>query len=192
MDTSTLRAVTEELAALLSEVTHGDLGRRVPGAFRDVGDLCLHLVDQNIRVAAAIAGEMAWPSHRTDPMDRATLAASLDFYGGGLEAEYRQTAQFMVSAFASVTAGSRLCRMDGLYDDVEVAELYEIQVSSSVVHAWDIAQALGFSYQPAPDVASRTLRSILSRPDSIRGNSGTSLDPSDILGCVLELSRRAS
>ena len=191
MDTSTLHTATEELAALLSEVTQGDLEHRTPCASWDVGDLYLHLMDQNIRVAAAIASERVSQGHWTDLMDRAALDASLDLYGGGLDVGYRQTAQLMENAFASVAAGNRRYRMDGLHEDVEVAALYEMQVSNAVVHTWDIAQALGFSYQPAPDVAWRVLRAMLSRPAGTSGNSAVSLDGSDVFGCVLKLSGRA-
>jgi uncharacterized protein (TIGR03083 family) len=190
MDTSTLHAATEELAALLSEVTQGDLEHRTPWASRDVGDLYLHLIDQNLRVAAAIASETVSKSHRTDPMDRTALGASLDFYGGGLDVGYRQTAQLMENAFVSVTTMSRLCRMDGFDEDVEVAALYEMQVRNAVIHTWDIAQAMGFSYLPAPDVAWRVLRTVLSRPADNRGNSAAPVDGSDVFGCVLELSGR--
>lgn len=103
MDTSTLHTATEELAELLSEVTQGDLERRTPVASRDVGDLYLHLIDQNIRVAAAIASETVTLGDRTELMDRAALAASLDLYGGGLEMGYRQRAQILENAFGSVT-----------------------------------------------------------------------------------------
>jgi uncharacterized protein (TIGR03083 family) len=191
MDTSTLHAATEELAALLSEVTEGDLEHRTSCSSRDVGDLYLHLIDQNLRVAAAIASETVSRSHRTDPMDRAALDASLDFYGGGLDVGYRQTAQLMENAFASVTTGNRLCRMDGLHEDIEAAALYEMEVRDTVIHTWDVAQALGFSYQPAPDVAWRVLRTMLSRPVVTRGNNAASLDGSDVFGCVLKLSGRA-
>jgi uncharacterized protein (TIGR03083 family) len=191
MDTSALHAATEELAGLLSEVTQGDLEHRTPWASRDVGDLYLHLMDQNLRVAAAIAGETVSPSHRTDPMDRTALGASLDFYGGGLDVGYRQTAQVMENAFASVTASDRLCRMDGFDEDFEVAALYEMQISNAVIHTWDIAQAMGFSYQPALDVAWRVLKKMLSRPADTRGSSAASVDDSDVFGCVLKLSGRA-
>ena len=191
MDTSTLHTVTDELAALLSEVTQGDLVHRTPCASWDVGDLYLHLMDQNIRVAAAIASETVSQGHWTDLMDRAALGASLDLYGGGLDVGYRQTAQLMENAFASVAASNRRYRMDGLHEDVEVAALYEMQVSNAVIHTWDIAQALGFSYQPAPDVAWRVPRAMLSRPAGTSGNSAVSLDGSDVFGCVLKLSGRA-
>lgn len=190
MDTSTLHTATEELAALLSEVTQGDLEHRTC-ASRDVGDLYLHLIDQNLRVAVAIASETVSKSHRTDPMDRRALGAALDLHGGGLDVGYRQTAQLMENAFASVTAGHRLCRMDGFQEDVEVAALYEMQVSNSVIHTWDIAQAMGFSYQPALDVAWRVLKTMLSMPADTPGNGAPSLDDSDVFGCVLTLSGRA-
>lgn len=191
MDTSTLHAVTEELAALLSEVTQGDLGQRTPYTPWDVGDLYLYLMDQNIRIAAAIASETVSRGQQAEPMDRATLDSALDFYGGGLEVGYRQTAQTMENAFASVTDSNRLCRVNGLQDDAEVAAIYETHVSNSVIHTWDIAQALGFSYQPAPDIARRALLTLLSRPVGAQGDRAGSLCDADIFGCVLKLSGRA-
>lgn len=91
----------------------------------------------------------------------------------------------------SVTTINRLCPMDRFDEDVEVAALYEMQVRNAVIHTWDIAQAMGFPYQPAPDVAWRVLRTVLSRPADTRGNSAASLDGSDVFGCVLKLSGRA-
>lgn len=190
MDTSTLHAVTEELAALLSEVTQGDLRHPTPFASRDVGDLYLYLIDQNMRAAAAVASEAVPRSRPADSTDRAGLDASLNLYGGGLEVGYRQSAQLMENAFASVTAGNRLCRMDGLHEDVEVATLYEMQVSNSVIHTWDIAQALGFSYQPAPDVGWRMLRTMLAQPVATQDTSAASPDGSDAFECALKLSGR--
>lgn len=190
MDTSTLHTATEEFAALLSEVTQGDLRRRTQCASRDVGDLYLHLMDQNIRVAAALASESDSQGHRTDPMDRLALGTSLDFYGGGLEVGYRQTAQVMESAFASETAGDRLCQMAGLKEDIEVADLYEMQLSNTIIHTWDIAQVLGFAYQPPSEVAWRVLRTMLSRPTGHTEGRLPSFNGSDIIECVLKLSGR--
>ena len=190
MNTSTLHTATEELAALLSEVTHGDLGRLTPGPFKDVGDLYLYLNDQNIRVAISVANGQNSHSDPNDPIDRADLGVPVGSESAGLEVGYRQTAQFMEAAFASVTATSRLCRVDGLDEDIEVAALYEMQASNTVIHTWDIAQALGFSYCPEPEVAWRSLLAMVSRRAYSLDTSRASIDASDVFGCALRLAGR--
>jgi hypothetical protein len=147
-----LHTLTEDLASFLSEVTQGDLKCPVPSSSRDVGDLYLLLVDQNTSLATAITGEASPHGQWVGPMDRASLDAFVDpFYGGaGLEVGYRRTALLLENAFASVAEMSRLCRVKGVQQEVDVATLYEDQISNVVIHTWDIAQALGLPYQPPP------------------------------------------
>ncbi|MBF6332987.1 maleylpyruvate isomerase family mycothiol-dependent enzyme [Nocardia transvalensis] len=195
-----LHTLTEDLASFLSEVTQGDLRCPVPCSTRDVGDLYLHLVDQNISVATAIAGEAIPRGQGVGPMDRASLDASMDYYygGAGLEVGYRRTARLMENAFTSVTDMSRLCRVQGFRGEVDVATLYEEQIRNAVIHTWDIAQALGLPYQPAPDVTQRVLRTIVLRttqtpPTATPAGTDTEpevVDDAGAFACVLTLSRR--
>lgn len=183
MEVSTLRMLTEDLAAYLSEVTIGELTRAVPGSHGDVGDLFLTLIDQNVSVATAITGltvaRNQWPN------ERAALGASIDIYGGiGLESAYRQTALLMQHAFAATTDEVLPGQADG-FPEPAIATLYEVQISSTVIHTWDLSQALGFTYVPARDVIRRALRSAVAqiarnKPNGTRADTVlTSENPND-------------
>ncbi|ONM49902.1 maleylpyruvate isomerase N-terminal domain-containing protein [Nocardia donostiensis] len=200
MDVLLLHTLTEDLASFLSEVTLGDLGCPVPCSARDVGDLYLHLVDQNVSVATAITGEVDPRGRQVDPMDPTSLGALDRRYHGsaGLEVGYRWTARLMENAFASVTDTSRRCRVAAVGADVDVARLYEEQIRNTVIHTWDIAQALGLPYQPAPGVIRRVLWTTVLRTTQTPPVVGPVLtdtwpgvaDDADVFACVLTLLRR--
>jgi hypothetical protein len=198
VDVSTLHALTEDLAGFLSEVTQGELRRATPGAAGDIGDLYLHLISQNVAVATAITGEEVPRSRLPEAMDRVSLDASVDLFGScGLETGYRQTAHLMENAFARTTGGSQVCRINDHQSKGGIVTLYETQVGATVIHTWDIAEALGFSYQPSPLIARQILRSstllATQQPDARADNTQTgsrTLDDDTIFECVLRLSGR--
>ena len=155
MDVSTLRSVTEELATILSEVTHGDLGQPTPCGSWDIGDLYLHLIAQNFDVAAAITGGAVVRDLRAGPSERDALGASVNHYGGGYEEAYRFTAQLMTDGFA-VLADHDTRRWAG--QPMPVGTLYELQLCNTVRHTRDLAHAMGFDYEPAEHLSRRALR----------------------------------
>lgn len=162
IDVSLLHTLTEDLAGFLSEVTHGDLSRPIPGTTGDLADLYRHLLEQNIATATTVAGK---PISRI-PLD---LDARVDVYGGcGLESDYRRTARLMEDAFAATEA-------------VDAATLYDAQISNTVIRTWDVAEALGLHYRPDPAVTQRVLRSFATQ---------TPPTAPDIFDCVLTLSGR--
>lgn len=191
LDVSTLHTLAEELAALFSEVTVGDLQCPTHDAYGDLGDLYLHVLDQNLQVTAALtAGPIPrgeWP----DPQDRASLGRSIDNFGGcGLEVGYRQTARLVEGAFASPADGAKRYELTGTLGAVNLTALFEVQVSNTVVHTWDIAEALGFPYRPSPKIAQRVLKAaVLAAADPL----GTATAPSGATGeadtfeCALRL-----
>ncbi|MCU1645451.1 MAG: hypothetical protein JWN03_5726 [Nocardia sp.] len=192
-----LHTLTEDLASFLSEVTQDALGCPVPHSARDVGELCLHLIDQNIDVATAVAGEKVAYRQWAGSLDRASLDTSVDYYygGAGLEVGYRRTAGLMENSFASVTDMSRLRRVKGFQEEVDIATLYEEQIRNTVIHTWDVAQALGFSYQPAPGVTQRILRTTVLRtpPSTVPDGTGAwpgGVDDASAFAAVLTLSSR--
>ncbi|MGW6702567.1 hypothetical protein [Nocardia sp. NPDC055049] len=190
-----LHTLTEDLASFLSEVTHGDLKCPLPHGTGDIGDLYLRLIEQNLSVAAATAGDPTLHGPSIAPMDRASLDVSVDkCYGdAGLDAGYRRTARLMENAFASVTDASRLIRMTGAGGTVDIETLYEEQISSAVMHTWDIAQALGgLPYQPATDVTQWILRATVLRMTQTHATSaeGEVADDAGAFECVLTLTGR--
>jgi uncharacterized protein (TIGR03083 family) len=200
MDVSTLHTLTEDLAGFLSELTRSELTQPTSCAHRDIGDLYLHLIHRNLSVAAAVTGEVIQQGQRPDPMDRASIEDFLDQqYGGGLEAGYRRTARIMEDAFASATDVNRLCHVEDLSGELDTKTLYELQISDAVLHTWDVAQVLGLSYRPAPEVTLRILRTIVlgtepTRQDDVVGGTAAvrQIDDGDLFEGVLALSGRGA
>lgn len=151
MDVSTFHTLTEDLAAFLSEATQGDLRRPIPGTTGDLGDLYLRLIDQNVSTAAAITGETLEGDHRLNPSSRADLEFAVDDSGScGLEAGYRRSLRFVENALIASESGE-ICATEGRADRADLARLVETLISDTVMHTWNLAQALGFSYTPASD-----------------------------------------
>lgn len=178
MDVSALRTLNEDLAEFLAEVTVSDLRRPGPPAIGDIGDLYLHIINQNLTITAAVTSQPAPVVHRPD---RASLGAVVDNYGNcGLEAPYRQTTHLLENAFTADTNPGRLRHVNGLIDLMDVASLYETQIGNTVLHTWDIAHALGLPYQPAPELAQRALRAIarhIMRPPTTADGAQPLLEP---------------
>ena len=162
MDVSTLYTVTEELAAYLSEVTAGDLKRATPVPGRDIGDLYVHLIDQNAAVAGGLENGVAARDRQRDAMSRTTLAASVNLYGGGFEVLYRRTAEDVRAAFGSVRSADQRYSINGA--EIDAQTLYERQIRDAVLHTWDLAYALELPYRPEAELALRILRTLQEPP----------------------------
>ncbi|WP_072806825.1 maleylpyruvate isomerase family mycothiol-dependent enzyme [Rhodococcoides yunnanense] len=179
MDVSTLHTVTENLAEWLSEVTQGDLRQPTPVPAQDVGDLYLHLIDRNIVIAAGLTHEAVPKRLQSDPIRRSALDTPIYLHGGGLEERYRQTARRMESAFASVSSAELRYCIDGV--DLEAGAVYEKQISETVIHTWDLGQAMGFDYRPDDEVARRILTTLQEPPLA---------DADAVWACALRISGR--
>lgn len=186
-----LHTLTEDFAAFLSEVTHSDLDRPVPSSTRDVGDLYLHMLDQHHNLAAALGGQPI--PQPPGPHNHQGLNANVDpHYGSiGLEGGYRHSAQLVEHAFTATTDTSRRCQVAGFPAAADIAALYEEQIRNTVIHTWDLAQALGFAYQPGDEVAQRVLRTTVMRetPDTIGSDTDTP-NGTSAFASVLTLSGR--
>ncbi|MFF1945964.1 maleylpyruvate isomerase family mycothiol-dependent enzyme [Rhodococcus qingshengii] len=180
MDVSTLHIVTENLAEWLSEITQGDLRHPTPFPGRDIGDLYLHLIDRNIVITAGLTHKATHQRVQPDPSRRSALDTPSNHYGGGFEELYRQTARQMEKAFASVTSAELRHRIGGV--DLDAGTVYDKQISETVIHTWDLAQAMGFDYHPSPEIARSVLTTLQESP----------LDHADTAWeCALKMSGRA-
>ncbi|MBT1254354.1 maleylpyruvate isomerase family mycothiol-dependent enzyme [Rhodococcus erythropolis] len=162
MDISALHTATENLAEWLSEVTQGDLGQPTPLPDRDVGDLYVHLIERNTGITTVLTAETRPVRSRAHPMRRSALDVSANLYGGGFEELYRQTAQQTEGAFASIPSPALRYCIDGA--ELDASALYEKHVSETVIHTWDLAQAMGFDYLPASDVTHQVLTTLQKSP----------------------------
>lgn len=169
MDVSLLHTLTEDLAALLSEVTSGDLLQPSPDGSGDLGDLYLRLIAQNVTVVGVVTGVVAGggTSGRAfpEPRGRAELRACPDGCGAcGLDSGYRRSAHLLVAAFAEETDRARLYEMPGLFGGVDLTTLYAVQVRTTLSHIWDVAESLGLPYRPFIPFPRRVLRGAVSGP----------------------------
>ncbi|WP_258725937.1 maleylpyruvate isomerase N-terminal domain-containing protein [Cellulomonas sp. NS3] len=194
MDTLALHTLTDDLASLLSEVTVSDLDRPVREPFGDLGDLYLHLLRQAVDRAAAVVGAPIPRGTWHDPLDRPALGGSADLSGDcGLDRAYRRTADLLEDAFASAGDGAASSRPGGSTEAVDLAALYDIHACETLVHTWDVAQALGLAYRPAPDAARRALRTIVLAPSHAlptRAATAAAEEDDATFECVLRLSGR--
>ena len=179
MDVPMLHAVAEDLAEYLSEVTPSDFTQPTPVPGRDVGALYVHLIDQNLALAAALVRAPSPLRLQADPSFRANLPAAANLYGGGFETRYRQTAHHLEDAFAGIPVADELYRVDGV--DLRSSAIYDKQVSDTVIHTYDLARAMGIDYRPPADIAYRVLESLQQSPLA---------DPEAAWDCALRLSQR--
>lgn len=161
MDISALHTATENLAEWLSEVTQGDLGQPTPVPDQDVGDLYLHLIERNTSITSVLTTETEPLRQHAHLMCRSALDVSTNLYGGGFEELYRQTARQTEDAFASIPSSGLGYCIDGV--DLDAGAIYERHVNETVIHTWDLAQAMGFDYLPAAEVAHQ-IRTALQKP----------------------------
>lgn len=185
MDTAKLHSVIEEFASYLSELSEGDLRRPTPCTGWDVDDLCSHMVEENIAFGAGVAGKTVRPLTRHEPEARQHRESA----GSAWEQKYLETALYMENSFAAVQGPSELRKVAGLPGERAVDALYEMQICDSVIHTWDLTQALGFTYDPAPEVADLVLRRMQEIPDAARGEGrafGTVTDSATADLSVLE------
>jgi uncharacterized protein (TIGR03083 family) len=152
MNIALMQETTEEFAAYLSEVTDGDLSAMTPCALWSVEELYRHTVDQNFALGRAVDPELAPPAARGGYVTR--------------ELNYRDSARYVAEA---------LSRADGLVDWGEFGklspqELFELQLTNTLLHTWDLAKAIGFDIDPphvdVVEIASDCLRRL---PPRLRG-----------------------
>lgn len=166
MDIATLHSVTEDLAGYISELTVSDLGRPTHADSVDVGDLYLSLLERNKQLSAGILGQGEDSMSPSGTPDREALILSANLTGGGFESEYRSSARKLESAFASVTDPEVVVSIPGVSGTHEVAELVETQIRDTVIHTWDVVQALGIDdYAPKPEVAERIVQYVRAHPE---------------------------
>ncbi|ORI19394.1 hypothetical protein BJD99_04165 [Rhodococcus sp. 1163] len=157
MDVTTLHTATEVLAEYLSEVTHGDLRQLTPLATWDIGDLYVHLIDQNIDTVAGLVNKaLVNEGPPAEKITRSALEVSAHLYGGGYEERYRRTARRVEEAFAAVADAESTYVVGELH--LAASAWYEEQVNETVIHTWDLTEAMGFTYRPTADVALRVLK----------------------------------
>lgn len=160
MDISALHTATENLAEWLSEVTQGDLGQPTPVPDQDVGDLYLHLIERNTSITSVLTTETEPLRQHAHLMCRSARRLHEFVWRrvrGAVPADCpADRGRLRIHPFFWIG----YC-IDGV--DLDAGAIYERHVNETVIHTWDLAQAMGFDYLPAAEVAHQ-IRTALQKP----------------------------
>jgi uncharacterized protein (TIGR03086 family) len=137
-------------------ITIDQLGRPTPCADWDLAELLDHMTVQNHGFAAAAAGngadEALWTTgvHREDPVS-----------------DYLDSADTVAHAFAEPDVTNRAFTLPELSQDKDFSgsQAITMHLVDSVVHAWDVARAIGHDIDPDEELIERTLRIAEQIPD---------------------------
>ncbi|MFG1928040.1 TIGR03086 family metal-binding protein [Cryptosporangium sp. NPDC048952] len=139
---------------IVDAVKPEDLDRPTPCAGWTVTDLLRHLIAQHHGFAAAVNGGSAWdlPPLDDDPA-----------------AQYRAASDEVVAAFATVEAPDQLFVIPDFGSQPTPARFaITAHAVDYLVHAWDVAAALGQPFAPDDDLVDALLPIVLSLPDDER------------------------
>ena len=139
------RAALDIASGYVARVTDADLGRATPCAAWTLRHLLEHMVGQHAGFATVVAAGSA----------DASAYHPLPFTA----ASWRSSVDDLVAAFAAADLTAEVVEVE-LHPTrpLPVAVLVQAQFLDTVVHTWDVAAALGESYEPAPDVVEAVRR----------------------------------
>nr|WP_239513337.1 TIGR03086 family metal-binding protein [Streptomyces actuosus] len=152
---SDARAVRDSVA-VVRRATTDDLTRPTPCAAWNLGDLLEHMTVQHRGFAAAARGAGAdialWKPEQPGP---------------GTIRRHLTAADEVIEAFAEVGAADQEFTLpefgtDAVFPAVRAIGFHFIDY---VVHAWDVARALGVPFAPSPDLLDAALPLALAVPD---------------------------
>jgi uncharacterized protein (TIGR03086 family) len=167
VDLKLLEEVTEQFAAYLSEVTDGDLATPTPCHLWTIGDLFLHMLERNASLARAL---------NPDAPATALMPAAPPGWCIPHEVIYRNSVQRVGQALA--LSNDRVRRIGESADAASPEELFECHLANTLIHTWDLVEAIQLDLDPpnshAVDIALRYLRTL---PREARGAGGTFAEP---------------
>ncbi|MFI1732645.1 TIGR03086 family metal-binding protein [Streptomyces acidicola] len=145
-------------AALVRQVTPGDLLRPTPCSEWTLTGLLAHMTAQHRGFTAAALGHGRDLTHwRVRPL--AVDAA----------AEYDEAAEQVIAAFATVTAPDRPFVLPELpaVQRFPADRAIGFHLLDYVVHSWDVARSLGLTYEPGPELLAAALPVARAVPDGV-------------------------
>lgn len=156
MDIALVKIVTEEFAAYLSEVTCGDLAAVTPCAPWSIGDLYRHAVEKNIELGHAVDPRLPPPAARSGRVPR--------------ELTFRDSARYAMDALADTGDPAHGRVTWGAFGDLSPHQLFDLHLTTMLLHTWDLAKAAGFDFDPpAIDVIEIALGCLRRLPPHLRG-----------------------
>ncbi|MBF6064894.1 TIGR03086 family protein [Nocardia terpenica] len=163
------RRAVEHSVQIVSRLTPADLDRPTPCAAWKLGDLLQHMIAQHRGFAAAARGNGADP----EVWEVRPLADDP-------AAEYADAAADVLAAFAEPGALERDFALPEVAPGFTApgSQVLGFHLVDYVVHAWDVARALGIEYRLDEELAGYTLEVALAVPDDEhRTQPGASFAP---------------
>jgi uncharacterized protein (TIGR03086 family) len=144
-------------ADLVRQVRRPDLDRPTPCAGWNLGDLLAHMTAQHRGFTAAAAGA---------GRDPARWAVSPP--GDDPVAAYLRAAEAVIAAFGDSPGGEFALPEVSTERTFPADTAIAFHFVDYLVHSWDVAAALGVTYQPDPDLVAAALPVALAVPDGER------------------------
>lgn len=157
MDIALLNEASEDFAAYLSEVTDGDLTARTPCALWTIDNLYHHMLVLNIQLCQAFDHQSSPPAAPGGCLLRETI--------------YRDSARYTADALVHASDSIPADRMPAPSGARSPEDAFELHLTNTLVHTWDLAQAIQIDFDPPrPDVLDIALGCLRRMPPGMRGD----------------------
>jgi uncharacterized protein (TIGR03086 family) len=161
------RAVDASVA-IVAKVSVDDLARPTPCSAWTLADLLAHMTAQHNGFAAAATGATDLSAWAIRPL------------GDDPQAAYRAAAERVTAAFAADDVLSRRFALPEISTEItfEAPMAIGFHFIDYLVHAWDVAQAIGVAFTPEPDLVAAALPIARAVPDGdLRRQPGSAFAP---------------
>ena len=136
---------------LIRRVSEEDLSRPTPCGSWNLGDLLAHMIGQHLGFAAAVRdGDAPRSAYQPIPYDRE---------------RWEESVTAVVEAFGGADLSANAVVVELAPTPLPVALLAHAQLLDTVVHTWDVAQALGIEYLPTAELAASVAQLAAVIPD---------------------------
>lgn len=157
MDIALLNEASEDFAAYLSEVTDGDLTARTPCALWTIDNLYHHMLELNVQLCQAFDHQSSPPTAPGGCLLRETI--------------YRDSARYTADALAHPSDPIPAGRMPTPFRARSPEDRFELHLTNTLVHTWDLAQATQIDFAPPGlDVLDIALGCLRRMPPGMRGD----------------------
>ena len=148
------RSALRTAGDVVGRVTAGDLDRPTPCGPWTLSDLLAHMVGQHLGFAAAVRDGDAPPA-AYEPVPCTP-------------ASWRESTTELLAAFDAADPGAHVVAVELSPSPLPLGFVVGAQLLDTVVHTWDVAQALGARHEPAQDLVAAVARVAAVVPDDER------------------------
>lgn len=158
------RAVLDSVR-VVTGIESGDWGLPTPCGTWNLADLLRHMTVQHRGFGAAVSGHVTTLDDWHAPVDDRDLVA-----------DYLAASAFVIEAFAAAHDTDRPVSLPEISSQMSfrVDQALRFHLVDYVVHAWDVAQSIGETYEPMPELGLAALEVALRVPNGPERNKPNS------------------